>query len=102
MSKLDMTKLEAISKKDVYSSPEQAFAKITEEMGEFAAAFLVHTNSPNKSKTAEDNPLEEGVDTAMCIFDVLYKLGYTTEQINETLQTKLDKWDSKLKERGAK
>jgi hypothetical protein len=88
----------AISQTDTVGS-EQALLKLVEEVGELSAAFLNETGAPNKSASSEPNVLEEGVDVLMCTFDVLFKRGYTFDQIGEMIAQKNIKWNKKIMSR---
>ena len=70
--------------------------KLSEETGEFAAAYLMKVGSKGTKKTPEqieDNFLEEGCDVTLVILSILIRSGYTLDQIAEKLQTKMDKWE---------
>lgn len=70
--------------------------KVGEESGELAAAVLNHLDSPNKSKSSQDNVLEEGCDTLITVFDVLFRTGHHIGEIQTMMNRKIGKWQSKL------
>lgn len=83
---------------------EKKVIKLLEEAGEFAAGFLMSTGSKNTKKTkeqVEDNVLEEACDVTLVVMSILFRKGYTINQIADKLQLKMDKWEKqvdKLKE----
>ena len=70
--------------------------KLQEETGEVAAAVLCNLGSGNKSASAKNNVAEEVVDVIINGFDILYALGVSDSEIQDLLDTKLDKWKRKL------
>lgn len=92
----DTKRLRQVSSLDKECTKEASLIKAMEEFGELSAAFLNSNEYPNKSKSSLPNVLEEGVDTIMCLFDLLYKSGYSDENISNILEVKLNKWENKL------
>lgn len=73
--------------------------KLLEEAGEFAAAYLMRCGSKGTKKTFEeitDNVLEEGVDVSLVILSVLFRHGFTIEELTEKLQQKMNKWENQI------
>lgn len=93
--KIDVQAIYNNSKRDGLDSTA-ALLKIGEEQGELFSAHLNKLDLANKSASSEPNTLEEGVDLLMCDVDYLFKEGYTIEQINEEIQKKCIKWESKI------
>lgn len=92
---LDLKKLVIIAKTDGLTTTD-SFVKMTEEVGELAAAHLCKQNCANKSKSSSPNTLEEAVDVFICAMDYLVKDGVTEEQLKDMLAKKLDKWERKI------
>jgi len=79
-----------------FAHPFAEVIKLGEELGELNAAILVADDSPNKSRSATGNVLEEGCDVLMCVLNIIYQRGYTDEDINEMVSRKNTKWGNKL------
>lgn len=78
---------------------EKKLIKLSEEVGEFAAAYLMSVGSKGTSKTPEqvkDNVLEEGCDVTLVILSILIRSGFTLDQIDSKLQEKMNKWESQV------
>jgi hypothetical protein len=92
---LNVGEIFEISKMDGVSI-DRALIKLGEEVGELNAAHLVFTDSPNKSKSADGNVLEEGTDIVMCALDYLQKAGFSVEDVNAMIARKCPKWKAKF------
>lgn len=90
-----LKRLEAISSLDS-QTVLPVIIKAGEEYGELCAAVLKKQNCSNVSQSADDNDLEEAIDTIMCLLDYLLKSGYTFVQMNEMMNFKLTKWANKV------
>ncbi len=91
---IDTQKILAVSKSDGNKLLNRA-GKLSEELGEFWAALLCETASPNASASSEPNVLEEGTDVLICVLDVLYRAGYDDVDIQHMVDTKTEKWAAK-------
>jgi len=81
------------------------FMKLVEEVGEWSAAYLELVGfkvkkTPKTEEELVDHILEEGADSLIMVYDVLFKQGYTTEQIEAKMVEKLDVWEEILVDRG--
>ena len=81
------------------------FMKLMEEVGEWSAAYLekIGFKVGKTVKTEEeldDHVLEEGCDTLIMVYDVLFKQGYTQEQIEAKVTEKLEAWRKVLEHKG--
>ena len=87
-----------------YSDVEEAeiptrFMKLTEELGEWSAAYLEKIGfkigkTPKTEDELTDHVLEEGCDTLIMVLDVLFKQGFTMKEIEAKLDVKLDAWNN--------
>lgn len=69
--------------------------KLTEETGEVAQALLSAKNTSGsvyKTETIEDVK-EESIDVTLVALSLFFKVGGTIEELEETLNTKLNKWE---------
>jgi hypothetical protein len=68
--------------------------KATEELGELAKAILPFESAyaTNHRFVSSKKILEECVDTYLCLKSITYRLGYNTDDFNEMMKTKLEKW----------
>lgn len=90
-----------------YSQIEEAevptrFMKLTEELGEWSAAYLEKIGfkvgkTPKTSEELTDHVLEEGADTLIMVLDVLFKQGFTIKEIEARVDEKLNAWDNVIK-----
>jgi hypothetical protein len=81
------------------------FMKLTEELGEWSAAYLEQDGFkiqkvPKTPEELNDHVLEEGIDTLIMVYDILFKQGFTEEEIEEKLHSKLDAWENILITKG--
>lgn len=81
------------------------FVKLTEEVGEFSAAFLEEDGFKiqKTSKTKEElreHVLEEGVDTIIMVLDIFANKGFSSEEITNMMEKKLISWENVLVEKG--
>ena len=73
--------------------------KLTEEVGEVSEAVLSFTGVSGcgyKNKTAED-VIEESIDTIIMAYSIIHSVGANYEELYETFNKKLSKWESKMK-----
>lgn len=81
------------------------FMKLVEEVGEWSASYLESigfkaSKTPKTRQELEDHLLEEGADTLIMVYDLLFKMGYSPEQIEAKMDEKLNAWDKILVDRG--
>jgi NTP pyrophosphatase (non-canonical NTP hydrolase) len=76
-------------------SETQRALKLAEEVGEVSAAVLSETNAPGcEYKTLDHSDvLEECVDVLIVAFSMLDQYHFSDEEIQETFEAKLDKWE---------
>jgi len=82
-------------------------AKLSEEAGELSSAVLLQdgykVNKYNKSDAQINaNILEEGVDVLLVVYDLLFKAGFSIDDVKDELSVKLDVWDSVVKQNNEK
>jgi NTP pyrophosphatase (non-canonical NTP hydrolase) len=74
--------------------------KLSEESGELAQALLGITGNINASKSGlkltNEEAMEEAVDVIINAFDIAFRLGGDTEQIQDALKRKMQKWQDQL------
>lgn len=97
-SSLELDKVHSLSQQYVATHFERLI-KAQEELGELSAAVLNKHQSVNRSFSSENNVLEEGVDTLLCILDLVFTYGYSTDNIQEMIDLKSKKWEQKLLQR---
>lgn len=68
--------------------------KVQEEVGELSTEVNISLGNLPKSKGGEDGVIGEACDAIIAIVDVIYKDNedVTLEEINNTIQKKLEKW----------
>jgi NTP pyrophosphatase (non-canonical NTP hydrolase) len=93
MNESIMKRTEELTKRDQKSLIEKAL-KTAEEVGELSQAVLVGAGSHGTQyrNPEEYNVLEEAVDVALCGLAAAFEAGFTTKEIEEMSQHKLDKW----------
>ena len=76
-------------------SLEQIGLKLSEETGEVTQALLSATNAPGSKYKSEDieDVKEECVDVVMVALSLYFKIGGTTEELENTLKIKTNKWE---------
>lgn len=76
-------------------SIENVFLKLSEEVGELAQEINIQNGFLNKPK-GKDGIAGEAIDVINCAVDVLYLSNpkITSEEINEIMTNKLNKWKS--------
>lgn len=94
--KIDIGQIYKNSKRDEDTQRHEVLIKTGEEFGELASAYLKNTESKIASRSAEDNILEEGADVLVCVLDLLFKSGFTHEEIGKELDFKTEIWSIKL------
>lgn len=72
------------------------YVKLSEEVGEVAAAILRNQNEINKSASSSDNIPEELIDVLINVVDMLEYLEVDDEKISEIGNKKIIKWSNKL------
>lgn len=92
---IDLERIIDLSKNDIVAGHFRLI-KAYEEMGELSSAYLKLINSPNASVRAETNICEEGVDTILCITDLLFSMGVEIADIQAMMIKKNEKWARKL------
>lgn len=96
----DIQRLNAIDPK--FKPIEKRMLKLSEEVGELAAAILIHQDDkpskPNSDKVETlSHILEEASDCMIQIASVFNHYNFTEEQINAELKKKLLKWENLVK-----
>lgn len=71
--------------------------KLTEEVGELAEAILHNGDSPGSAykDLGPGKVLEEGADVLLVTMTLLFKAGYSQEEIAAELDRKVGKWTEK-------
>lgn len=71
--------------------------KLAEEQGELAEAILCSQKAPGCAYKglADGKVLEEGADVLLVTLTILFKAGYTPEDVAAELERKIRKWSEK-------
>lgn len=103
LSVVNQTTLSNISAKTAITPIGEVLPKLFEEAGEVSAEYLAFTNSVNASSSAEGTAealAEEAVDVLIVAHDLVSTIqkltGLSDKHVQEVMQRKLSKWESKL------
>lgn len=95
ISEKNMKEIDELSASEKASVP-QLIIKLMEELGEFSAAHLKETASPNASASADANTLEELADVCIVALSIAHKMtGSDFDDFNKIISLKLSKWRMK-------
>lgn len=72
-------------------------ANTIEELGEYAAAKTVEDGHKKYKRKPKESSLVEAIDLTICALSLVFANGGTLEDLCKTGQTKLNKWDERLK-----
>ena len=76
-------------------TPLTIMMQLTSEVGELAEELRVKYDDSFYKGEGKDGVLGEGCDCLIALLDLLYKSGYTQEDIARVTKTKLEKWHDK-------
>lgn len=95
---MNLEKIKTLSL-DNKKSLEQIALKLSEETGEVAQALLSATNASGSGYKTQgyDDVKEECIDVIMVALSLFYKSGGTDEELSETMNLKVDKWQRKTR-----
>lgn len=95
---VDMDLIRKLTEKDL-KSKEQRALKLSEEVGELAAAILSETNAPGcEYKTLDrEDVLQEAADVMIMIHSIIVHYGFTKKEVSDKILEKCKKWETNLR-----
>lgn len=101
MFNVDYNKIKRLDDMDSLTLTDKGL-KLSEETGEALAEILSFINASNKSKSAKGTPealAEELIDVIIVAKSAILNTGLSSEELNDIVDAKLDKWESKIRKR---
>lgn len=95
---VDMNLIRKLTEKDLKSKVQRAL-KLSEEVGELAAAILSETDAPGcEYKTLDrEDVLQEAADVMIMIHSIIVHYNYTEKEVSDKILEKCKKWENNLK-----
>ena len=101
MFNVDYNKIKRLDEMDSLTLTDKGL-KLSEETGEALAEILSYIDANNKSKSAKGTPevlAEELIDVIIVAKSAILNTGLSSEELNDIVDAKLDKWESKIRKR---
>lgn len=90
---------EIVEKENREVSMSDKITKMNEELGEFSAVHLEsigykYVKNKRSKEEIREHLLEEICDVQIMVMDIMNYYNFTSEEINEMVDKKLDKWEN--------